>query len=152
MPLTGERKPFAVITPQSPQNNVFNPRFSPDGRWIAYFSSDSGRLEVYVAPFPSSGARWQISTNGGIYPVWRRDGKEIYYYASDTTLTAVEVSARGSEFQVGDARPLFRFNTPNPGADYDVSFDGRRFLVNYSPQDTITPITLVVNWTAEIKK
>ena len=105
-----------------------------------------------MVPFPGPGGRWQLSANGGTFPSWRRDGKEIYYYAFDITLMAVEVSAKGSEFQVGAARPLFRFNTPAVGFPYDVSPDGQRFLVNYSRGDTSTPITLVVNWTAEIKR
>jgi len=153
MPLSGDKKPFPVIQPQSPRNNVRNGRFSPDGRWIAYDSTDSGRSEVYVVPFPGRGGKWQLSTNGGDFPSWRRDGKEIYYHATDTTtLTAVEVSAKGSEFQVGTPRPLFRLNSTGRGAGYDVTPDGQRFLVNDLPEDTSTPITLVVNWTAELKK
>ncbi len=153
VPLSGDKKPFPLVQPQSPKGIVASGRFSPDGRWIAYSARDSGRPEVYVASFPGPGGRWQLSTNGGTFPSWRRDGKEIYYHATDTTtLTAVEVSTKGSEFQVGTTRPLFRLNSTGRGAGYDVSPDGQRFLVNDLPEEPSTPITLVVNWTARIKR
>jgi hypothetical protein len=152
MPMTGDKKPFPVAQPQSPQNNVFNGRLSPDGRWIAYTSNDSGTPEVYVAPFPGGGGRWQVSTNGGDAATWRRDSKELYYWANDQMLTAIEVNPQGSEFQVGAAKPLFRLSSPALGLPYDVTPDGQRFLVNYLPEDTSTPLTLVVNWPAEVKK
>jgi hypothetical protein len=152
IPLAGDKKPFPVAQPQSPQNNVFNARISPDGRWLAYTSNDSGRTEIYVAPFPGGGGRWQITTNGGDSVTWRRDGKELYYWAFDQMLTAVEVSQQGSEFQVGATKPLFRLSSPALGMAYDVTPDGQRFLVNYLPEDTATPLTLVVNWTAQLKK
>ena len=98
------------------------------------------------------GGRWQVSTNGGDNATWRRDGKELFYWRNDQMLTAVEVKPQGSEFQVGAAKPLFRLSSPALGMPYDVSPDGQRFLVNYLPEDTSTPLTLVVNWTAEVKK
>jgi Tol biopolymer transport system component/tRNA A-37 threonylcarbamoyl transferase component Bud32 len=152
VPLSGDKKPFAVVQPQSQQNNIFSSRISPDGRWLAYTSNESGRSEIYVSPFPGGGGRWQITTNGGDAATWRRDGKELFYWANDQMLTAVEVSPQGSEFQVGAAHPLFRLSSPALGMAYDVTPDGQRFLVNYLPEDTSTPLTLVVNWTAEVKK
>jgi len=152
VPLSGDKKPFPVAQPQSPQNNVFSARISPDGHWLAYTSNDSGRSEVYVAPFPGGGGRWQITTNGGDSATWRRDGKELYYWANDQMLTAVEVNPQGSEFRVGAAKPLFRLSSPALGMAYDAAPDGQRFLVNYLPEDTSTPLTLVVNWPAEVKK
>jgi dipeptidyl aminopeptidase/acylaminoacyl peptidase len=152
VPLSGDKKPIPVAQPQSPQNNVFSARISPDGRWLAYTSNDSGRQEIYVAPFLGGGGRWQISTNGGDSTAWRRDGKELYYWANDQMLTAVEVDPQGSEFRVGAAKPLFRLSSPALGMAYDVTPDGQRFLVNYLPEDTATPLTLVVNWPAELKK
>ncbi len=152
LPLSGDKKPFPVAQAQSPQNSIFSARISPDGRWLAYTSNDSGRAEVYVAPFPGGGGRWQITTNGGDAVAWRRDGKELYYWGLDQMLTAVAVNTQGAEFQVGAARPLFRLSSPALGMAYDVTPDGQRFLVNYLPEDTATPLTLVVNWTAEVKK
>src|SRR5262249_44399852 len=127
IPMTGEKKPIPVALPQSPQNNVFNGRLSPDGRWIAYTSNDSGTPEVYVAPFPGGGGRWQVSTNGGDSVTWRRDGKELFYWANDQMLTAVEVNPQGSEFQVRASKPLFRLSSPALGLPYDVTPDGQRF-------------------------
>jgi Tol biopolymer transport system component len=152
VPLAGEKKPFPVIQPPSEQNSIFDSRLSPDGRWLAYTSDDSGSSEVYVSPFARGGGRWQISTAGGNVPLWRRDGKELYYWGNDQMLIAVEVNSQGSDFQVGTAKPLFRLSSPALGIPYDVSPDGRRFLVNYLPEDTSTPLTLVVNWTAGLKK
>ncbi len=152
VPLSGEKKPFPVVQPQSPQNSVFEARLSPDGRWVAYTSDDSGTTEVYVSPFPGGGGRWQVSTNGGAVAAWRRDGKELYYWANDQNLTAVEVNSQGSEFLVGAAKPLFRLSSPAQGMPYDAAPDGQRFLVNYLPEDTSTPLTLVVNWPAQVKK
>ena len=152
LPLSGDKKPFPVAQAQSPQNSIFSARISPDGRWLAYTSNDSGRAEVYVAPFPGGGGRWQITTNGGDAVAWRRDGKELYYWGLDQMLTAVAVNTQGAEFQVGAARPLFRLSSPALGMAYDVTPDGQRFLVNYLPEDTATPLTLIVNWTAEVKK
>ncbi len=151
LPLTDDRKPFLVIKPESAQGNITGARLSPDGLWIAYSSTDSGQEEVYVSAFPKPAGKWQVSNNG-FCPAWRRDGKELYVQRNDGMILAAEVSAQGSQFQVGAVRPLFRANTPALGYPYDVSADGRRFLVNTAPQDTSTPITLVVNWTAELKK
>ncbi|HSA91934.1 MAG TPA: protein kinase [Terriglobales bacterium] len=152
VPVSGEKKPFPVAQPQSPQNAVFDQRISPDGRWLAYTSNDSGADEIYVTPFPAGGGRWQITTNGGDRVAWRGDGKELYYWGNDQMLTAVEVNPQGSEFQVGATKPLFRLSAPAVGMPYDVSSDGQRFLVNYLHEDSSTPLTLVVNWTTALKK
>ncbi len=149
----GEKKPFPVAQPQSPQGNVSSARLSPDGHWFAYTSTDSGRTEVYVAPFPGGGGRWQISTQGGDSATWRRDGKELYFLAIDNfSIAAVEVGAKGAEFHAGTPHALFRVNVPAIGLPYDVSPDGQCFLVNNPPLEASTPISLVVNWTAEVKK
>ncbi|MGH9317676.1 MAG: TolB family protein, partial [Thermoanaerobaculia bacterium] len=127
--------------------------FSPDGRWIAYASNESGRFEIYVQPFPGPGGKWQISTAGGTAPVWRRDGKELFYLALDRKLMAVEVKT-GPAFEAGVARPLFQARLRNdPDREYDVSADGQRFLVNVPlAEETSPPITLVQNWTALLRK
>jgi hypothetical protein len=141
---------------QTPFNEVGG-RFSPDGRWIAYQSNESGRNEVYVAPFPGPGGKWQLSTAGGAFPRWRRDGRELYYLAPDNKLMTALVSGEGSAFQVGVVRALFE-TRPRSGVNlnayaYDVSADGQRFLVNTLMQEaTSAPITIVVNWTAGLKK
>jgi Tol biopolymer transport system component len=132
-------------------------QFSPDGRWVAYASNESGKWEIAVAPFPGPGGNWKVSTAGGTEPRWRRDGKELYYLAPDGKLMAVEVKA-GETFDAGAAKPLFpiRRREPVSAADlfsYDVSADGQRFLVNTDAEEaTSAPLTAIVNWTAGLKE
>jgi hypothetical protein len=129
--------------------------FSPDGRWIAYVSNESGRYEVYVAPFPGPGGKWQVSTAGGSHPLWSRDGKELFYQALDGKLMAVPVKIGGS-FESGVPKPLFAIRTKSsPGRNFDVSGDGRRFLVNApvgQEKMSSPPIVLLQNWTSAMKR
>jgi Tol biopolymer transport system component len=151
LPLFGDRKPFPFLKVQS---NPGSGKFSPDGRWIAYASGESGRVEVYVAPFPGSGGKWQVSTAGGFWPRWRRDGTEIFYLAPDSKLMAAAVNGKGGSFEVGAVKPLFQTHAPiGTSYSYDVSTDGQWFLINRAPeQGTAAPITVVLNWTAGLKK
>jgi Tol biopolymer transport system component len=128
-------------------------RFSPDGRWIAYASNESGRAEVYVVPFPGPGGKWQISTAGGRAPVWTRGGREIVYEAPAGEITAVEVSLSPT-FRAGIPQALFKtVLRPPPGRQFDVTPDGERFLVNVMPGEQVSdPITLVQNWAAGRKR
>jgi Tol biopolymer transport system component len=131
-----------------------SPQFSPDGRWMAYASAESGTVEIFVQTFPASGGKWQISTAGGSYPRWRRDGKELYYLAPGDVLMAVDVTT-GSGFAAGTPKPLFRTRIKNIdiGFQYDVSADGQRFLVNTLPEgEQRDAITVVQNWTAGLQK
>jgi eukaryotic-like serine/threonine-protein kinase len=130
------------------------PRISPNGKWIAYCSYESGENELYISSFPSGSGKWQISTNGGRFPVWRRDGKELFYATSDNTIVAVEFSDDNGSPVIGEARSLFRARTPfSPHWIYDVSPDGKRFLINSLQQPASPePLTLLVNWEAELKK
>jgi Tol biopolymer transport system component len=130
-----------------------NGRFSPDGRWIAYQSDESGTVEVYVRPFPGHGGKWQISPAGGTQPVWNRSGKEIFYVSADNKLMAVDVKV-DSGFEAGTPRALFDVHLKSVnGWKYDISPDGQRFLANVVIGEVKTnPITLVPNWAAEIKK
>jgi len=152
LPFSGDRKPFPLLqTPFTESHGIF----SPDRRWIAYVSDESGRPEVYVQTFPVSTAKWRVSTAGGTQPRWRRDGKELFYLAPDSRLTAVDVTA-GSSFEAGVPRALFEIgSTPGVGLRhrYDVTSDGQRFLVvrGTETQET-SPITVVLNWTADLKK
>lgn len=137
----------------TPADETFG-QFSPDGRWIAYSSNESGRREVYVRGFapdrvPAAAiGKWQISTAGGDKPRWRRDGRELYYLAPDGKLMAVPVTL-GSTFDVGIATPLFDIRVVGFGP-YDVAADGRFLMltpVDDAPR-TSSPITLVLNWQA----
>jgi len=147
--LSGDSKPIPFLRTEFSE---FDPQFSPDGRWIAYVSDESERDEVYVAPFPGPGRKWQISTAGGTRPRWRQDGREIYYLAEDNRIIAVEVGQQGSTFEVGSASPLFEIRPRRPGTIYRASPDGQRFLVNTAvDEEHSSPLTLVVNWTADLK-
>ncbi|HVS81530.1 MAG TPA: protein kinase [Pyrinomonadaceae bacterium] len=153
LPMTGEQKPVPFL--QSPFNED-HARFSPDGRFIAYSSDESGKFEVYVQTFPVSGGKWQVSTNGGAQPRWRRDGKEIFYLAPDRKLMAVDVKADATTLDVSTPRVLFQTRVvsyPVPRNSYDASADGRRFVIITPLEEaTATPITVIINWTADLKR
>ncbi len=151
LPLFGDRKPFPVV--QSEFESVF-PQFSSDGKWLAYASNESNRYEVYVVPFPGGSGKWQVSTSGGSQPRWRRDGKEMFYLAADNKVMAVDVGAKGATLELNNLRLLFQAHPASaPRWLYDVSADGKRFLVNSATeQGSAEPLTLVVNWTADLKK
>jgi eukaryotic-like serine/threonine-protein kinase len=152
LPLFGDRKPFPFL--QSPFNEGF-PQFSPNVKWLAYTSDQSGKDQIYVVPFPTGNGKWQISTNGGFQPKWRRDGRELYYLAPDNSLMAVDITERGSTLEIGNPHALFQTHPPpaRPGYYYDVSPDGKRFLLtNENSQGSPGPATLVLNWTAGLKK
>jgi Tol biopolymer transport system component len=131
-------------------------QFSPDGRWVAYVSRHSGRDEVYVTSFPGGGTRWQVSGSGGTQPRWSPDGRELYFLSAGDELMAAVIDTVGSRFEVGEVRPLFRVNMfagPRHGLyGYDVSHDGKRFLVNDAGEASVPRVALVTNWTAEIAK
>jgi serine/threonine protein kinase/Tol biopolymer transport system component len=150
--LSGDRE--AKPVPQTEARGT-NGRFSPDGRWLVYESSDFGRPEVSVQPFPT-GIKTQISREGGVRPRWRPDEKELFYIASDRKLTAVPVVDAQGAFATGTPTALFEipFEPSNVNSyPYDVSRDGQRFLVITPPQEAKeTPITVVLNWTAALKK
>ena len=150
--MKGERKAFLFLQTEF---NETRATFSPDGRWIAYQSDESGRLEVYIRPFPGPGGKWQVSTNGGSRPRWRRDGKELFYLGLDNKIMAADIKLGSATVDVGTVRASFPIN-PFGGAGrdiYDVTGDGQRFLVaSPGSEESSSPVTLVVNWTAEIKK
>ena len=146
VPLFGDRKPFQVVPAGAYYNN--KAKFSPDGRWVAYESNESGRAEIYLVPFEGARSKQQVSTSGGFAPHWRRDGNEIFYVTLDGTLMAVPLIGKQGGFNVGSAKPLFRV----PGYDYDVSPDGTKFISYYISDPNSDPIALVLNWTDLLKK
>src|SRR5262249_49265083 len=126
-------------------------RFSPDGRWIAYDSNESGQTEGYVRSFPSGAKTLQVSKAGGAVPTWRRDGKELFYLALDFKIMAVPIAEEGG-LHIGPPAALFSIR-PGGGNVYDVSADGQRFLVNTLSADPQSPpFDLFVNWPALLKK
>ncbi len=130
-------------------------RFSPDGRWIAYVSDESGRPEIFVQPFPGPGGKWQISTEGGIEPAWNSSGRELFY-RNGTRMMAVPVTTQGT-FAAGHPTVLFEGSYlastfPLTGVTYDVTRDGQRFLMVKDETTSATQINVVVNWFEELKR
>ncbi|MFP5208410.1 MAG: winged helix-turn-helix domain-containing protein [Acidobacteriota bacterium] len=153
LPLFGERKPFVF---KQGAFGAHSASFSPNGRYVAYASNETGRLEVYVESFPRQTGKWEVSTSGGAEPVWRRDGKELYYLTPDDKLMAVAVSTVSGKFQAGIPKELFQAKLP-PIAFwrnlYVASPDGQRFLMVVPANEVKpAPITVVVNWPALLKE
>ena len=149
-PLSDSRKPYPFLRSQFSQMGA---RFSPDGKFVTYFSTESGRAEVYVVPFPGPGGKWQVSTGGGVWPRWGRDGKEIFYRSPDNRIMSAEVKHGNNSFEFGTARALFETGTYRTGGDaaFDVSPDSQRFLVTYSLMQGNVSIALVENWDSELR-
>ena len=132
------------------------PRFSPDGRWLAYISDESGRVEVYVQPYPGPGGKWQISTEGGAEPAWNPNGRELFYRSGDKMMS-VDIATQPG-FAADKPRMLFegRYEPPPfPIANYDVAPDGQRFLMvkpSEQEQSALTQINVVLNWFEELKQ
>jgi serine/threonine protein kinase/Tol biopolymer transport system component len=153
LPLFGDQKPFPFVQTEF---NERNGRFSPDGRWIAYASDESGAYQIYVQSFPTSGGKFPVSTNGGSFPAWSRDGKELFYVSPDRKMMAVEVKGEGATFEPAVPKVLFdmRVRTfTDPQARFAVTADGQKFLVNNTIGETASaPIAVVLNWTAGLKR
>jgi Tol biopolymer transport system component len=153
LPLFGDRKPFALV--QGSKYGAHSARFSPNGRFVAYDSNETGKMEVYVQTFPQQTGKWQISPSGGLEAFWRRDGKELFYLTPDNQLMAVPVNTDGASFQPGIPKPLFQATLvpiTNWRNIYVPSPDGQRFLM-LMPEGAAKPepITVVVNWPSQIE-
>jgi hypothetical protein len=151
LPLTGDPKPVPFIrTPFNKQHG----QFSPDGRWVAYQSNESGINEIYAVPFSCPDCKRLISVGGGSFPRWRRDGKEIFYLSGDQRLTAAEVALKGDTLEVQAVRTLFGpVNVAAGFYRYDISADGQRILMAVPPAEgSSEPVTLVQNWASGLKK
>ena len=135
----------------------FNGIVSPDGRWVAYDSNSSGSFEVYVRPFPNvSGGQSPVSTAGGTRPLWARNGKELFYIGPDGALLHVPVEATGATWNAGTPTKLFEgryYNAGTSGRNYDVSLDGKRFLMIKASGTDAGPVFIVVqHWDEELKR
>ena len=155
LPLVGERKAVPVARAQ---HNEVQGYVSPDGRWLAYASDESGRYEIYVQSFPDAGTggKTTISSGGGTQPRWSRNGRELFYLRSDGTLMAVAVKTRPT-FETTTVTPLFK--TPLPASmnsyrmDYVPAADGQRFLMKVPVENTPPPsIIVVLNWPSLLKR
>lgn len=158
LPLTGDRKPWPYLQTGFDVNRAV---FSPDGRWVAYAatyqSTESVRSEIFVQSFPETGAQFQISNGGGDLPVWRRDGKEILYVTPDSKIMSVPIEA-GSAFKAGIPQTMFQmslrdFTTAGSRTQLGIAVEGQKILVNARKDESAkTPIIIVANWNAELKK
>jgi eukaryotic-like serine/threonine-protein kinase len=154
LPTTGEPTPFAYLATEFEEVQA---QFSPDGRWVAYTSNESGRSEVYVQSFPIGSGKWQISNAGGQQPQWRGDGNELFYLSLDRSVMSVSVTG-GTTLEVSRPAALFQTKVPIMGSteernQYVPTQDGQRFLVNTLADTTTSqPLTLVLNWAADLKK
>jgi len=152
LPLSGD-KPVPLIS--TPGDQQFG-QFSPDGRWVAYSSSETGRPEIYVVPFPATGAKWQVSANGGTRPRWRRDGREIVFEVAGTgNVMSAQINPRGSNLEVGEVRVLFETtNLPpnNAGSQWSLTSDGQKLLAITTGETGDLPLTVIQNWTEELKR
>jgi len=146
LPLEGERKPRMVIARGS------NGQLSPDGRWLAYNSSESGVNEVYVVAYGGGQGKWQVSANGGMLPRWSRDGKEVYYMDATQSLSAVSIKEAGGALQFGAIQTLVTGWTVVGQPFYDVSPDGKKILLDRIAQQVSQSVTVVSNFTAGLKK
>ena len=151
LPMFGDGEPFSVV------QTAFEERdgeVSPVGKWMAYRNNESGRWEIFITAFPGGGAKWQVSTNGGSAPRWRKDGKELYFLDLSENIVAVEVNTSGNAVNLGVPHALFQALAIQPEyGPFDVTGDGKKFLLNSGDlKEGSAPFTLVQNWPAELKK
>jgi dipeptidyl aminopeptidase/acylaminoacyl peptidase len=145
--MNGDRKATRFL--QTPFQEM-DARFSPDGRWVAYSSTETTREEIYVTRFDRPGEKWRVSIDGGRNPRWRRDGKELFFRSANDDIMAAAVKA-GDTFESGTPSALFRSDAI-VDVDWDVSTDGQRFIINRAAETQTTPFAVVVNWTADLKR
>jgi Tol biopolymer transport system component len=147
-----QAKPFLQV-----KGAIRNAQFSPDEKWVAYSSNDTGNWEVYVSPFPNPNSKWQVSREGGEQPRWRKDGKELFYLSSDGKLMAVTVKT-GNSFEAGAAVTLFQTRLRQQisvvdAFSYDATADGRKFLINTGVDEpSPAPLSVILNWASEMER
>ncbi|HKW24466.1 MAG TPA: protein kinase [Terriglobales bacterium] len=156
LPLFGDRKPFPMNEPQ-PGVIEFSGAVSPDGKWVAYASNESGAFQIYLKPFPRGLGTWQVSTSpvGPAVINWRADGKELFFATGTLELMAVSFAAENGTPHLGTPHTLFHLHSSVLGIPaFTVMPDGKRFIVNSAPEGASTgrPLTLITNWTADLKK
>jgi len=130
-----------------------SPIISPDGRWLAYINNASGRAEIYVTAFPAGGRKWQVSSDGGAWPVWDPSGTSLYWLTGQTLMSA-EVDGSGQVFRVGAVAKIadgVQTSSPAGQYQYDITPDGQRFLVNLQEDTSTPPLTLVLDFPVELR-
>jgi eukaryotic-like serine/threonine-protein kinase len=157
LPMSGERREYLLLNSSFDEHS---PHFSPDGRWLAYASDETGNYEVYVQSFSADGKlgadKKRVSTTGGILPVWRRDSSELFFVAADGQMMSSSVKTGGPEFEFAAPKPLFKTRMLAWAInfhEYDVSPDGQKFLIGTLVSDTqAQPPAVTLNWTAGLKR
>jgi hypothetical protein len=147
-PEGGDRKPYPYLRTEFVEGLA---KLSPNGKWLAYHSNETKRSEIYVMTFPNPGGKWQISNSGGNMPVWSRDGKELFFVSADNKMMAVDIKGTGGSPEAGVPKALFDVRVPGY-ARFDVAKDGKFLIPIPVEQSASAPITVVVNWTGELKK
>jgi dipeptidyl aminopeptidase/acylaminoacyl peptidase len=150
--MTGDSKPVPFLSTPFREGRG---QFSPDGKWVAYTSDETGRNEVYVQSFPAGGSKWQISSKGGDWVRWRKDTKEIFYVAPDRKVMSVATQTLSGSLEFGTPRALFTIPlalaTSGDTYTYDVTPDGQRFLASVPTADAESPpMTVILNWQTEL--
>jgi Tol biopolymer transport system component len=150
--------PERVATPIMQASwTVENAQFSPNGRWVAYASNETGNWEIYVSPFPSGNGKWQVSTGGGQEPRWRHDGKELFFLSADGKMMATKVTTDAS-FKASSPVALFETHRRQAVSaldlfSYDASGDGQRFLILTKVEEAnAAPLSILLNWASEMEK
>jgi Tol biopolymer transport system component len=154
--LSGDKKEYALIQTASDEGQG---QFSPDGRWIAYASDESGRSEVYVQRFPLTGTKLPVSVEGGMLPAWRRDGRELFFLEPGSErMMAADVITETEEFRSNKPRLLFQLpatattHQSEPGSHYGVTPDGQRFLVILRDETPLHSLNVVLNWSSDLPR
>jgi Tol biopolymer transport system component len=149
VPLEGERKPYPLLETKFRE---WAPAISPDGRWLAYNSNESGQRQIYVMSFPEPSGKWQVSANGGYLPAWSHDGRELYFTNADNTRMMGAEIRPGATFQAGPPKELFPIRMPSAQVRFDVSKDGRFLIPTITDESANVQITVVQNWLQLLKK
>jgi hypothetical protein len=148
IPISGDEEPFAFMQTTF---NEWEGMFSPDGRWFTFSSDESGREEVYVAPFPGPGGKWQVSTSEGDRGNWSADGRKIFYLDNEDRINVAEVETTANAVRVGRVETLFPVNASRPGNIFCLMDEGRKILVNeLTASGETSTIVLVQNWDRDI--
>ncbi len=151
LPLFGERKPIQLV---DPSYSPYAGRVSPDGRWLAYTSFQSGPLNIFVRPFLGDGQSTQVSTDGGVHPRWTRGGKELVYWAAPDRIYAVDLDTTGSVVRPGPRRTMVDhpvLSLIDGRTHYDVTRDGQRFLVRQPAGPQGAGVKVILNWTSKLR-
>jgi Tol biopolymer transport system component len=151
-PRQGDGPAKVILQAPGAKSLIWMYRISPDSKWVAYSSDESGQTALYIARFPEGTGKWRVSVDSGSYPAWSGDGKNLFYKDFNDDFWVAPVKANGDEMEVGTPRRLFHAGQPGLGVPLDVSPDGQRLLVNLAEDEIVTPLKIMTNWPELLKK